>query len=166
MCCFLCWWNFLLHKSSVVTSHLEMLYIDFQKHAPPSTFSFFFFFLLLKELYFFLLTHGPRSDKLLWLHSRSGWRRPPLTQTHRGGFTHLWKQLEYEGHDSSPTSPPPPPLRSAVERKGSHPHKSVTSPQRIHLFYTQWLSLLQIVKIDLCFLWLQLEVQSLHMSVD
>lgn len=92
-----------------------------------------------------------------------GLEETPSHQTHKGGLPICGSNWNMRAMIIFPSP-------SAVERKGSHPNKSVTSPQCIHLLYTQWLSLwcglwFSCKKID-CFLWLQLGISSSHRLID
>lgn len=120
---------FLPHKGGFVAFfYCEMLHIDFL-HV-----DFLSFFLSWGTFTSFLLTHRPQSDKLLWYIpvGAGGDPHPPDTL----GLVLPICRSNWNTWTINFFSSPP----SAVERKGSHPNKSVTSPECMHLFYTWWLS--------------------------
>lgn len=120
---------FLPHRGGFVAFfYCEMLHIDFL-HV-----DFLSFFLSWGTFTSFLLTHRPQSDKLLWYIpvGAGGDPHPPDTL----GLVLPICRSNWNTWTINFFSSPP----SAVERKGSHPNKSVTSPECMHLFYTWWLS--------------------------
>lgn len=121
---------FLPHKGGFVAFfYCEMLHIDFL-HV-----DFLSFFLSWGTFTSFLLTHRPQSDKLLWYIpvGAGGDPHPPDTL----GLVLPICRSNWNTWTINFFSSPP----RLWKEKGSHPNKSVTSPECMHLFYTWWLSL-------------------------
>lgn len=120
---------FLPHKGGFVAFfYCEMLHIDFL-HV-----DFLSFFLSWGTFTSFLLTHRPQSDKLLWYIpvGAGGDPHPPDTL----GLVLPICRSNWNTWTINLFSSPP----RLWKEKGSHPNKSVTSPECMHLFYTWWLS--------------------------
>lgn len=120
---------FLPHKGGFVAFfYCEMLHIDFL-HV-----DFLSFFLSWGTFTSFLLTHRPQSDKLLWYIpvGAGGDPHPPDTL----GLVLPICRSNWNTWTINFFSSPP----RLWKEKGSHPNKSVTSPECMHLFYTWWLS--------------------------
>lgn len=120
---------FLPHRGGFVAFfYCEMLHIDFL-HV-----DFLSFFLSWGTFTSFLLTHRPQSDKLLWYIpvGAGGDPHPPDTL----GLVLPICRSNWNTWTINFFSSPP----RLWKEKGSHPNKSVTSPECMHLFYTWWLS--------------------------